>query len=195
MKKLAAPQLESRRAQVRDKLAGEPGFISLMSADPPSLPASSVSGNVAQTSLAKTVNEAPVVPAAMATGYGSAEPTTSDTSHSHPAGVPKPRSMAPVVVALLALCGGAAIFFMATHKTQPAPAASSTTQDVPAPIASSATAESSTQPIATMTPSAHPSARPAITATHTHAATATTHTSAPVPSAAPASTDPPPNPY
>jgi len=190
VKKLAAPQLESRRAQVRDKLAGEPGFISLMSADPPSLPASSVSGNVAQTSLAKTVNEAPVVPAAMATGYGSAEPTTSDTSHSHPAGVPKPRSMAPIIVALLALCGGAAIFFLATHKTQPATSPTTTTSEAPPPIVSSAPAEASIAPLA----SHAPSARPSITTTHAHTA-GPVHTSAPAVSTTTTSTDPPPNPY
>src|SRR5262249_14645125 len=114
VKKLAGPQLESRRAQVRDKRAGEPGFISLMSAEPPPPPPSSNN-----PSLATTVTEAPIVPPTAVAAYGSAEPTTSDTSHSHPAGVPKPRSLAPiVVVAVLALGGGAAIFFVATRKTQ-----------------------------------------------------------------------------
>jgi serine/threonine-protein kinase len=194
VKKLAGPQLESRRAQVRDKLAGEPGFISLMSAEPPSLPASSVSGNVTLP-LATTVSDAVAAPppppaAAVTAAYGSAEPTTSDTSHSHPAGVPKPRSLAPVIVAVLALFGGAAIFFAATHKTQPAPAVT-TTHDVAPPVVSSiAPAETaSIAPLASVVPSA----RPAVAATH--ARTAPTKTSAPSTTTTATSTDPPPNPY
>jgi serine/threonine-protein kinase len=189
VKKLAEPQLESRRAQVRDKLAGEPGFISLMSAEPPSLPASSVSGNLAKPNLATTVSEAPIAQTP-ATAYGSAEPTTSDASHSHPAGVPKPRSIAPIVVAVLALFGGAAIFFAATHKSQPTPA---TTQEAPPPVASSiAPAETSASiaPLASHVPSARPATT---TTTTTHARPAVTHTGAPA--ASTTSSDPPPNPY
>jgi serine/threonine protein kinase len=185
VKHFAGPQLEARRAQVRDKLAGEPGFISLMSADPPSLPASSASGDVARRSLATTLTDAPPVPPAVVAAYGSAEPTTSEASH--PAGVPKPRAMMPVVIALLALFGGAAIFLAATHKAQPSPSA--TTSHEPPAVASAETAVPS---IATMSPpsaSHAPSARPAITATH--ARTATSRTSAP----SSTSTDPPPNPY
>ena len=192
VKKLAGPQLESRRAQVRDKLAGEPGFISLMSADPPSMPPSSVSGNVAQASLATTVNEAPVA-AAPARAYGSAEPTTSDTSHSHPAGVPKPRTLAPIVVAVLALFGGAGIFFAATHKTQPAPAVTAS-HDLPPAIAPDA-APVVVETTASIAPLASHSARPTTTATHAHAAP-TTHTNAPAASTTTTtSSDPPPNPY
>ena len=188
LKKLAGHELEARRAQVRDKLANEPGFISLMSAEPPSLPASSVSGAIAQPSLATTVNQAPVAPTT-ARPYGSAEPTTSDASHSRPAGVPKPRSIAPVIVAVLALVGGAAIFFVATHKTQPAPSATTSRDTTPPTIATSAPETSaSIAPLASTAPSARPAA---IT---THARTATTHTSAPT-TPTTTSTDPPPNPY
>jgi len=189
VKKLAGQELESRRAHVRDKLAGEPGFISLMSADPPSLPPSSGAPSLSTTVVDAPAAAPPAAPAASA--YGSAEPTTSDTSHSHPAGVPKPRSLAPVVVAFLALAGGAGIFIAATHKTPAMPAATTTTHETPAPALSSAPAE--TASIAPLAPSHAPSARPAMTAPHVHLAP--THTGAPAASTAPTSADPPPNPY
>jgi len=192
VKKLAGPQLESRRAQVRDKLAGEPGFISLMSAEPPSLPASSVSGRVADASLATTMNEAPVAPLAAVAAYGSAEPTTSDASHSHPAGVPKTRSIAPIVVAVLALFGGAGIFFAATHKTQPPAPAITTTHDVPPSASASSAPLLETASIAPLTSHVVPSARPALTTTHARPSAAA-HTS--TPTTATTSSDPPPNPY
>ena len=172
----------------------------ILSRDAPPLssevPDLSAFDGVLETALAKdpssrfatTVNEAPV--AAPATAYGSAEPTTSDTSHSRPAGVPKARSIAPIIVAVLALIGGAGIFFAATHKTQAVKSVATTT-DAPPPAISSAPAEAvSIAPLTSHTPST----LPATTVTATHARTATTHTSAP-PASTKTSSDPPPNPY
>jgi serine/threonine-protein kinase len=184
VKKLAAPQLEARRDQIRDKLGAEPGFISLMNAEPPSLPASSDA--MRGPSLAKTISAAPMV-----TAYGSAEPTTSDTPV--PAGVPKSRATAVVIVAFLALFAGAGVFLVATHHAEKESPAASGAPASSTPAASASIVPASEPAIATMSAvssNAPVAPRPTVvnvrpTASHI----------APPPPPSSTTSDPPPNPY
>jgi len=191
VKRLAAAHLEERRAYVRDKLASEPGFLSLMGVDPPSIP-SSARDTPRPSEGATTLVDVPPVQTPLTRAYGSQEPTTSDTLQ--PAGIPRTRPViAAAAVALLALVAGATtVFFAARLKPQPdtriEPSPSAPTLDAIAVPATSATSVALSASLTTPSASRSPQARPR--------ASAPAHTTAPVsPPSSTESTGPPPNPY
>ncbi len=200
VKRVAATQLEARRAQVRERLASEPGFLSLMGAEPPSIPSSvpSSAPSAAPAAVATTEIDAPVLipnvaaPAHTAV-YGSAEPTTSDALA--PAGVPsraRPLTVVVVVAGIALLAGASAVVF-ATHKPPPVRAAASAESPLPTasiaePAIASLTFTAHSADVASATASMTTrTTRPRLVPSATATATATT----------PAATasGPPPNPY
>ncbi len=188
VKRLASAQLEERRAHVRNRLAGEPGFLSLMGAAPPSLPASSRETAAPSEGLATTLVDVPPVQFPPLHVYGSQEPTTTDTLQ--PAGIPKKRPILAAIALVLVAGGATTVFFVArsqqrldTRPTTSTPTPETITT-VPsateiAPSASPATAS----PLASRSPQAHPRASAPTRATAIASPPSST------------STGPPPNPY
>ncbi len=136
---LAGVALEARRAEIRGRLSQEPGLLSIMGADPPSLPTRDLG--------AATVPDARPVQLPPLALYGSTEPTVSEVSAAtqeplSPAGVPPARSalrrVAGVAAVVGVLAGGAGLLAMRAASRPPERAAPASDVSIAPPVRSQA---------------------------------------------------------